>query len=116
MIPSKNRQEIVERNENLLSPGFRSVAAMAGWDEEALLIASLIVEDTPDRNFKQKKRSVFNTLKTPPTNSRRLNSVIVFFRLNICFILFLGCVCIARKILFEAYIFFNVLFCGLRVF
>ncbi|XP_057772888.1 uncharacterized protein LOC130992321 [Salvia miltiorrhiza] len=60
-----------QKDESLFSPGFRSVAAMAGWDEEALLIASLIVEDTPDRQFKQKKRSDLHSLKTPPTNSRR---------------------------------------------
>ncbi|MED6185373.1 hypothetical protein PIB30_056450 [Stylosanthes scabra] len=54
----------------VFSPRFKSAAAMAGWDEEALLLASLIVEDTPDRDFKHKKRSVFNS-KTPPSNSRR---------------------------------------------
>ena len=54
----------------LFSPGFRSVAAMAGWDEEALLMASLVVEDTPDRDAKQKRRSD-PLFKTPPTNSRR---------------------------------------------
>ncbi|XP_055805458.1 putative E3 ubiquitin-protein ligase RING1a [Solanum dulcamara] len=57
--------------EGLFSPKFRSVAAMAGWDEEALLIASLVVEDTPDRLPKQKKRSDLLHFKTPPTNSRR---------------------------------------------
>ncbi|KAI3452522.1 hypothetical protein Pfo_009186 [Paulownia fortunei] len=72
--PSKKQPEIIEngqKNENLFSPRFRSVAAMAGWDEEALLIASLIVEDTPDRQFKHKKRSDLQSFKTPPTNSRR---------------------------------------------
>ncbi|KAL3378949.1 hypothetical protein AABB24_004729 [Solanum stoloniferum] len=44
---------------------------MAGWDEEALLMASLVVEDTPDRLPKQKKRSDLLHFKTPPTNSRR---------------------------------------------
>ncbi|XLU70366.1 hypothetical protein S245_029419, partial [Arachis hypogaea] len=39
-------------------------------DEEALLLASLVVEDTPDRDFKHRKRFVLNS-KTPPTNSRR---------------------------------------------
>ncbi|KAK9067352.1 hypothetical protein SSX86_014678 [Deinandra increscens subsp. villosa] len=53
----------------LLSPGFRSAAAMAGWDEETLLMASLVVEDTPDRDFKQKRRTD-PMFKTPPTNSR----------------------------------------------
>ncbi|CAN4079158.1 unnamed protein product [Withania somnifera] len=57
--------------EGLFSPKFRSVAAMAGWDEEALLIASLVVEDTPDRLPKQKKRSDLLQFRTPPTNSRR---------------------------------------------
>lgn len=74
--PSKKQPEIHEngqKNENLFSPRFRSVAAMAGWDEEALLIASLIVEDTPDRQFKHKKRSDFQSFKTPPTNSRRFD-------------------------------------------
>ncbi|XP_073119828.1 uncharacterized protein [Henckelia pumila] len=55
-------------NQYLFSPRFRSVAAMAGWDEEALLMASYIVEDTPDRLCKQRRRSDF---KSPPTNSRR---------------------------------------------
>ncbi|GAB2217823.1 hypothetical protein Droror1_Dr00001035 [Drosera rotundifolia] len=39
----------------LLSPGFKSVAAMAGWDEEALLMATLIVADTPDRSSSDKR-------------------------------------------------------------
>ncbi|XP_015066250.1 putative E3 ubiquitin-protein ligase RING1a [Solanum pennellii] len=60
-----------DKAEGLLSPKFRSVAAMAGWDEEALLMASLVVEDTPDRLSKQKKRSDLLHFKTPPTNSRR---------------------------------------------
>ncbi|XP_049384013.1 putative E3 ubiquitin-protein ligase RING1a [Solanum stenotomum] len=60
-----------DKIEGLLSPKFRSVAAMAGWDEEALLMASLVVEDTPDRLPKQKKRSDLLHFKTPPTNSRR---------------------------------------------
>ncbi|KAL1314708.1 putative E3 ubiquitin-protein ligase RING1a isoform X2 [Arachis ipaensis] len=60
-------------NDAVFSPRFKSAAAMAGWDEEALLLASLVVEDTPDRDFKHKKRSVLNS-KTPPTNSRRAQS------------------------------------------
>lgn len=59
------------RTETLFSPRFRSVAEMAGWDEEALLIASLIVEDTPERHSKQKKRPDLPNFKTPPSNSRR---------------------------------------------
>ncbi|XP_073019065.1 uncharacterized protein [Primulina eburnea] len=71
---SKKQPEISEDcpgNQNLFSPRFRSVAAMAGWDEEALLIASHIVEDTPDRLCKQRRRSDIQHLKTSPTNSRR---------------------------------------------
>lgn len=56
--------------ESMFSPRFRSVAEMAGWDEEALLIASLVVEDTPDRQIKHKRRTNLH-FKTPPTNSRR---------------------------------------------
>lgn len=57
-------------NSSLFSPRFKSVAEMAGWDEEALLLASLVVEDTPERNCKHNKRSDLH-FKTPPTNSRR---------------------------------------------
>lgn len=73
--PATQKPEVVDNGrgkaETLFSPRFRSAAEMAGWDEEALLIASLIVEDTPDRHIKQKKRSLLPNLKTPPTNSRR---------------------------------------------
>lgn len=55
---------------DVFSPRFKSVAAMAGWDEEALLIASFVVDDTPDRESKHKKRSDL-LFKTPPSNSRR---------------------------------------------
>ncbi|KAF8026126.1 hypothetical protein BT93_F2818 [Corymbia citriodora subsp. variegata] len=58
------------KEETLFSPRLKSAAAMAGWDEETLVIASLIVDDTPVREFKQKKRSDLN-FKTPPSNSRR---------------------------------------------
>ncbi|MCD7467017.1 hypothetical protein HAX54_004188 [Datura stramonium] len=60
-----------ESHKALFSPRFRSVAAMAGWDEEALLIASLVVEETPDRQHKQKKLPGLQHFVTPPTNSRR---------------------------------------------
>ena len=57
--------------ESILSPGFRSAAAMAGWDEEALLFASLVVEDTPVRESRHRKRRS-PQFKTPPTtNSNR---------------------------------------------
>ncbi|WVZ08948.1 hypothetical protein V8G54_022294 [Vigna mungo] len=55
----------------LLSPRFKSAAAMAGWDEEALLLATLIVEDTPVRDSKHKKRSLLNS-SSPSTNSSRI--------------------------------------------
>ncbi|CAM8976590.1 unnamed protein product [Rhodiola kirilowii] len=59
-----------DNSDSLFSPGFKSVVAMAGWDEEAILIASLVVEDTPERELKQKKRPEIG-LKTPPNSSRR---------------------------------------------
>ncbi|KAK9272626.1 hypothetical protein L1049_003002 [Liquidambar formosana] len=65
-----NAVENGANTESLFSPRFKSVAAMAGWDEEALLIASLVVEDTPDREIKHKKRTDL-LFKTPPSNSRR---------------------------------------------
>ncbi|CAI9111515.1 OLC1v1011758C1 [Oldenlandia corymbosa var. corymbosa] len=66
-----------ESKDSLFSPGFRSVAAMAGWDEEALMVASLVVEDTPDRQPHLKHhKNQRNTFKTPPsTNSRRKRRV-----------------------------------------
>ncbi|XVF13966.1 hypothetical protein REPUB_Repub09cG0015400 [Reevesia pubescens] len=69
--PIENSQNV----DHLFSPRFKSVAAMAGWDEEALIIASLVVEDTPDRQSKHKKRSDL-IFKTPPsTTSRRKRRV-----------------------------------------
>ncbi|KAL5997317.1 hypothetical protein ACLOJK_008247 [Asimina triloba] len=65
------RTEDVETRASMVSPGFLSAAAMAGWDEEALLLATLIVEDTPERESKHKKR-LGQPFRTPPsTNSRR---------------------------------------------
>lgn len=77
-----------ESRENVLSPGFRSVAAMAGWDDEALLLASfeegssslgnlnlesLVVEDSPVRESRQKKREARTPAlaKTPASAGRR---------------------------------------------
>lgn len=65
-----NQSQNGAKEETLFSPRLKSAAAMAGWDEETLMIASLIVDDTPVREFKQKKRSDLN-FKTPPSNSRR---------------------------------------------
>ncbi|KAK7338425.1 hypothetical protein VNO77_19034 [Canavalia gladiata] len=82
MVPSEEQKRTPRNRKNpltesngqnmatLFSPRFKSAAAMAGWDEEALLLASLVVEDTPDRNSKHKRRYVLNS-KTPPTNSTR---------------------------------------------
>lgn len=57
----------------MFSPRFRSVAEMAGWDEETLLVASLVVEDTPDRQIKHKARThlPLNTNTPPSSNSTR---------------------------------------------
>ncbi|CAH9076946.1 unnamed protein product [Cuscuta epithymum] len=66
----KNPNDSKSVNTNpMFSPGFRSVAEMAGWDEEALLNA--VVQDTPDRILEHLKRSGILNLTTPPTNSRR---------------------------------------------
>ncbi|KAL0014476.1 hypothetical protein SO802_001545 [Lithocarpus litseifolius] len=64
--PIANGQNV----DGVFSPRFKSMAALAGWDEEALLLASLVVEDTPERETKNKKRSDL-LFKTPPSNSRR---------------------------------------------
>ncbi|KAM1020797.1 hypothetical protein ACFX2I_041988 [Malus domestica] len=48
------------------------MAAVADWDEESLLIASRVVDDTAERDFKHRRRSVLDSnSKTPPTNSSR---------------------------------------------
>ncbi|KAK4282288.1 hypothetical protein QN277_013684 [Acacia crassicarpa] len=62
-----------ENGDNLggvFSPRFKSAAALAGWDEESLLFASLVVQDTPDRVLKNDKHFDLN-IKTPTSNSRR---------------------------------------------
>ncbi|KAJ9562519.1 hypothetical protein OSB04_007679 [Centaurea solstitialis] len=71
MVDEESKQSENGGNCALLSPGFRSVAAMAGWDEEALLMASLVVQDTPDRDAAKQKRRSDPLFKTPPTHSRR---------------------------------------------
>lgn len=77
-----------ESRENILSPGFRSVAVKAGWDDEALLLASfeegssslgnlnleyLVVEDSPVRESRQRKREARTPAlaKTPASAGRR---------------------------------------------
>uniref|UniRef100_A0A0E0ML76 RING-type E3 ubiquitin transferase n=1 Tax=Oryza punctata TaxID=4537 RepID=A0A0E0ML76_ORYPU len=42
---------------SFLSPRFRSAAAQAGWDEESLLHAALVVEDTPVRESRRRRRA-----------------------------------------------------------
>ncbi|ONM26319.1 hypothetical protein Zm00014a_005421 [Zea mays] len=42
---------------DLLSPRFRSAAALAGWDEESVLLAAMVVEDTPVRESRRKRRA-----------------------------------------------------------
>ncbi|KAK8534099.1 hypothetical protein V6N12_047496 [Hibiscus sabdariffa] len=74
--PQPNSAGNSQNVDDLFSPRFKSAAAMAGWDEEALIIASLVVEDTPDRQqSKHKKRSglIFNT--PPCSTSRRKRRV-----------------------------------------
>jgi hypothetical protein len=41
----------------VLSPRFRSAAELTGWDEESILLAALVVEDTPVRESRRKRRS-----------------------------------------------------------
>ncbi|PKA50063.1 DNA repair protein RAD5 [Apostasia shenzhenica] len=66
-----------ETKESILSPGFRSMAAMAGWDEEALLLATHVVDDTPVRESRSRKRtrlqlsSPATTVSTKKWQSRR---------------------------------------------
>lgn len=67
--------EKMEENMSVFSPRFRSVAEMAGWDEETLLVASLVVEDTPDRQIKHKRRTDLHFKTPPPSNSRRKRRV-----------------------------------------
>ncbi|EXC31386.1 E3 ubiquitin-protein ligase [Morus notabilis] len=55
----------------IFSPRFKSVAAMAGWDEDSLLCASLIVDDTPDRDSRRRKRTLSQFNTPPSSNSRR---------------------------------------------
>ncbi|XP_066391581.1 uncharacterized protein [Miscanthus floridulus] len=42
---------------DLISPRFRSAAELAGWDEESILLAAMVVEDTPVRESRRKRRA-----------------------------------------------------------
>ncbi|CAI8615976.1 unnamed protein product [Vicia faba] len=59
---------------SLISPRFKSTAATVGWDEEALFLAALIVEDTPDRDSKQKKRLVLSSKSPLSPSANRFNA------------------------------------------
>ncbi|KAI3860072.1 hypothetical protein MKW92_041921, partial [Papaver armeniacum] len=63
----QHHKNVVHRD-IIISPGFRSVAAMAGWDEEALLAAS---QDTPERESSKSQKRTNLASKSPQTNSRR---------------------------------------------
>ncbi|XP_026417039.1 E3 ubiquitin-protein ligase rnf8-B-like [Papaver somniferum] len=65
----QNHKNVVHRD-IIISPRFRSVAAMAGWDEEALLAAS--VEDTPERESSKRQKRTNLASKSPQTNSRSI--------------------------------------------
>ncbi|ESQ32737.1 hypothetical protein EUTSA_v10003629mg [Eutrema salsugineum] len=55
-----------------ISPRFKSAAAMAGWDEEDLIIASFVVDDTPERSSsKRRRRSNLLFKTTPPSSGSR---------------------------------------------
>jgi len=68
--PRLRRATSRAENEVALSPGFRSVAAMAGWDDEALLLAAIgqesplrlikgvRVQGTPEPSRHERKRCV----------------------------------------------------------
>ncbi|XP_010425482.1 PREDICTED: glycosyltransferase family 92 protein RCOM_0530710-like [Camelina sativa] len=65
------REKNGENAEIYISPRFKSAAAMAGWDEEDL-IASFVVEDTPERSSsKRRRRSNLLFISTPPSGSSR---------------------------------------------
>ncbi|KAI3870972.1 hypothetical protein MKX03_029378 [Papaver bracteatum] len=59
----------------IISPGFRSVAAMAGWDEEALLAASQVVEDTPERESSKSQKRTNLASKSPKRRIQRCSPV-----------------------------------------
>ncbi|XP_047313996.1 putative E3 ubiquitin-protein ligase RING1a [Impatiens glandulifera] len=67
--PQQNPKQNTHKSDCIfLSPRFKSAAAIAGWDEEALRLA---FEDTPDRLLKSKKRSDSQSITTPSANSSR---------------------------------------------
>ncbi|XP_068667136.1 uncharacterized protein [Aristolochia californica] len=67
---TSDQTQNAQSRESLLSPRFRSAAAMAGWDEETLLLATFVVEDTPERESGHKKRPRLLISETSSTSSR----------------------------------------------
>ncbi|CDY48356.1 BnaCnng16180D [Brassica napus] len=72
--PSKATNRSVDGSsaEIFISPRFKSAAALAGWDEEDLIIASFVVEDTPERSSsKRRRRSNLLSKTSPPSSGSR---------------------------------------------
>ncbi|CAA7046559.1 unnamed protein product [Microthlaspi erraticum] len=66
---SITRQKNSENAEIFISPRFKSAAAMAGWDEEDLILASFFVDDTPERISSKRRRRSNLLFKITPTSS-----------------------------------------------
>ncbi|KAL1193577.1 hypothetical protein V5N11_022383 [Cardamine amara subsp. amara] len=64
------REKNGENAEIFISPRFKSAAALAGWDEEDLIIASFVVEDTPERSSSKRRRrsNLLFKSSTPPSS------------------------------------------------
>ncbi|KAJ0230114.1 hypothetical protein HA466_0310680 [Hirschfeldia incana] len=72
--PSKatNRSTDGSSADIFISPRFKSAAALAGWDEEDLIMASFVVEDTPERSSsKRRRRSSLLSKTSPPSSGSR---------------------------------------------
>jgi hypothetical protein len=55
--PRRHGPAAPKNGADLLSPRFRSAAALAGWDEESVLLAAMVVDDTPVRDSRRKRRA-----------------------------------------------------------
>ncbi|CAH8353166.1 unnamed protein product [Eruca vesicaria subsp. sativa] len=67
-----NRSADGSNGDIFISPRFKSAAALAGWDEEDLIIASFVVEDTPERSSsKRRRRSNLLSKTSPPSSGSR---------------------------------------------
>ncbi|KFK33656.1 hypothetical protein AALP_AA5G042300 [Arabis alpina] len=72
------REKNGEKAEIFISPRFKSAAAMAGWDEEDLIIASFVVDDTPERSSSKRRRRsnlLFKSTSPSSSSSRRRQRV-----------------------------------------